>query len=86
MIWYSKHVRRTLHATGLFLRDGDEVAFNLRVDGSGARNPYQRQVRAAMLAMHLIGQHFRGMIPVLRRTVDAMVEFKKAFMAPVDSA
>lgn len=77
MIWYRGHVRRTLHATGLFLRDGDEIAFNLRVDGSGARNPYQRQVRAAMLAMHLIGQTFRGMIPVMRRTVDAVTELQE---------
>lgn len=77
MIWYSKHVRRTLHAVRLYLRDGDEIAFNLRVDGSGARDPYQRQVRAAMLAMHLIGQHFRGLIPVMRRTVDAVLELQE---------
>jgi hypothetical protein len=75
--WYAGHVRYVLRGAGLYLRDGDEAALTMRIEVSAERNPFRRAVKASTLVMHEIGEVFRSLAPVLKRTVDAVTELQE---------
>ena len=76
--WYGRHVRYVLGAAWVYLRDGDEVALDRRVDVSLERSPFARAVKAATLAAYLIGRALRALTPAIRRVAEAAAELHAA--------